>query len=221
MMAQADLVAQMRAMGYTDAAMRAVLAAAGYGSGISVPAVNPAQALDQWIGASTPAQPVTTLASSDHSGGIATALSTLGVSKALQWLISLFGLGAIGAALVALIGKDTILSWVGGAIATILPGQQEWLGEYPAGLGQIEGRLVQKWTAGGQRTYFASFEQPTRTGARIQFYAYSSKRNAWLPYSYKRNIVIGAKELQLASALGYRRHVGKKKLLQLVAGKKK
>lgn len=218
-MAQADLVAFMKAQGYSDAAMSMVLSQAGYSSSLSIPAVSAGSALNDWVGDIPSAGIKTDIFGDSPTPAWATALTALGLSKVLSWLLGLFGAGAVGAAILAIVGKDTILGWLGGALATILPGEQAWLGEWPAGLGSIEGRLVRKWTAGGAKTYFAEFEQPRQHGSHIQFYAWSPKKAAWLPYSYRRNIVFGAKELDVAAALGGRKRIGKKKALRALAGK--
>ncbi len=208
----------MAARGASAAEINQMLAGYGYGSALTGALSSPAAALDAWIG-TTPAGgalPGTALTAADQS--ITSFLTNLGINSVIKWLVGIFGIGALGAALVAVVGKDTIAGWIGTAIATIIPGVQGSLGEFPPGLGSIEGREVRRWSAGGQRTYFAVFEQPTKSGSHLQYYAYSQRRGAWLPYSYRRNIVFGAKELELAAALGHRKHMGKKKVLQAIAG---
>ena len=218
MMSAGDLTAYMRSQGYTEAAMSSVLQQAGYGSPLNIPVPGTAPSIDAWIGTVPPP--------TVQAGALAIPAIGAGLLAILKWAIAQFGVKQIISALLGLVGVQVfreVLNESGqgvleGAIATIIPGQQAFLGEWPAGLGSIEGRLVQKWTAGGAKVYFASFEQPTRQGSHIQYYVYSVKRQAWLPYSYRRNIVFGARELDIAAALGGRKRIGKKKALKALAG---
>ncbi len=218
-MAQADLVSQMQAMGYTSEAMAKVLAAAGYGAGNGLSTGGVAPSLDAWVGSAPSGQ--------TQTQAVALPAVATGFLAVLEWVVKQFGAKKVLVGLFSLLGiqlfKEVVdesgQGRVESIIATLIPGQQALLGEWPAGLGQIEGRLVQKWTAGGAKVYFASFEQPTRTGAHIQYYVYSVKRQAWLPYSYRKNIVFGARELDIAAALGGRKRIGKKKALRALAGK--
>lgn len=209
----------MQAQGATAAQINAMLATYGYGGQVAVTPAVVSSALESWVG--SPAAPTA------QAQAIALPALAGGLLAVLRWILTQFGAKQILVGLFSLIGiqlfKEVIdesgQGRVESIIATLIPGQQEFLGEWPAGLGQIEGRLVQKWTAGGAKVYFASFEQPTRQGSHIQYYVYSVKRQAWLPYSYRRNIVFGARELDIAAALGGRKRIGKKKALRALAGK--
>lgn len=175
--------------------------------------------LDAWVATPSPVVQAISPAVIPAIGGlILTAIRALIAQFGLRTLI-LGILSAIGFKAIKELADETGQGIIETAVSTLIPGQQEWLGEWPAGLGQIEGRLVQKWTAGGAKVYFASFEQPTRSGSHIQYYVWSAKRQAWLPYSYRRNIVFGARELDIAAALGGKRRIGKKTALRALAGK--
>lgn len=159
---------------------------------------------------------------------VAAAIAALGgsVAAVLRWVVATFGAKQVAAALLSLIGvqlfkevaEEAGQGFLEGGLATLIPGQQGWLGEFPAGMGELGGRVVRTWTAGGARVYFCMVEKPTRRGTRLQPYVYSVKRSAWLPFSYRRNIVVGAKELSLAAALGHKRRMGKRRVLQTIAG---
>lgn len=105
--------------------------------------------------------------------------------------------------------------WLERIIYTVLPGQQAFLGEFPPGLDKLGGQVVKKWRAGV--AYFAIILRTTKTGFVYQRVVYSAKRSLWVPVSIPRNIVVGAKELRIAAALGHKRRVGKRRLLQLIA----
>jgi hypothetical protein len=220
MMSAVDMAAFYRNQGASEATIAQVLASAGYGSALGGPLAGPGSSLDTWL---APPPPTTqAYLSPAVIPAIAGALLT-----ALRAIISAFGIKQVVIALLSLVGVQLfkeVLSDQGqgvleGGLATMIPGQQEFLGEWPAGLGQIEGRLVRKWTAGGSRTYFAMYEQPRQHGSHIQYYAWSPKKQAWLPYSYRRNIVFGGKELDIAAALGGRKRIGKKRALRALAGR--
>ncbi len=214
--AQANI---MQAQGASAAEINAMLATFGYGTTPAVSGGEVASSIDAWIG--------TTPTPTAQAGAAVLPAIAGGILAVLRWVVAQFGAKQILIALRSFLGinlfKEVIDESGQGRVemglATILPGQQEWLGEWPAGLGQIEGRLVQKWTAGGAKVYFASFEQPTRQGSHIQYYVFSVKRQAWLPYSYRRNVVFGARELDIASALGGRKRIGKKTALRALAGR--
>ncbi len=211
--------AAMQAQGATAAQINAYLATMGYGMAPAGYGAAVAPSIDAWVGQPAVPSPVAQGPALPAEVTAGATLAARGLAWVISWLLTTWGGRAVIAALVAVLGKSNILSELGEVAATIIPGQQEWLGEWPAGLGQIEGRLVQKWTAGGAKVYFASFEQPTRQGSHIQYYVFSVKRQAWLPYSYRRNIVFGARELDIASALGGKRRIGKKTALRALAGR--
>lgn len=135
---------------------------------------------------------------------------------ALAGIAGKFGWELMGKAAIGLFGINKLMEWAGVVVQTILPGLQGE--EFPPGLGSIQGRPVKRWIAGGQKVYFAQFEQPTRRGSHLQNYVWQAKRQAWVPYRQRRNIVIGAKELSLAAALGHKRKLGKRRVLQNIAG---
>lgn len=146
-----------------------------------------------------------------------------GIAAVMAWVVNQFGLRNIIKWLIAAFTLDTIMDIVregeGGGLPDITPweGVLPFVGgSTPGGLDKIEGRLVRSWKAG--LTWFAEFEQPRRHGSAIQYYAWSPRKGAWLPFRYRRNIVIGAKELSIASALGHKRRIGKRRILQTIAG---
>lgn len=100
-------------------------------------------------------------------------------------------------------------------VATILPGQQGGLGEAPGGLDQLGGRVIKTWRAGV--AWFAILLYPTQKGFSYKRVVYNTRRGMWLPVRTPRNIVIGAKELRIASMLGHKRRVGKRRILQIIA----
>lgn len=151
------------------------------------------------------------------------AIGTLGSFIASKW-----GIGIL-TTLIGMFGIDMFYDpydegtplpdFIERAIYTLIPGQQTFLGEFPAGLGDIGGVVLKRWKAG--EGYFAIIRHPTARGFTTRRWAYSKKRGLWRPVRSARNIVIGAKELRIAATLGHKRRIGKRKLLQYIAHPRK
>lgn len=176
--------------------------------------------------AGVPSLPSATTQAPAAASGIMALLGG-SVVAAIRWLITQFGLRAIITAILSAIGFAAIANQArdddpGGLdswLAAIIPGQQAFLGEFPAGMGELGGRIVKTWTAGGARVYFCMVEKPTRSGSTITPYVYSAKRGCWLPFSFPRNVVFGKTELEVAAALSGRKRISKKRALRALAGR--
>jgi len=197
------------------AAMQTYAAGLGGESGVSV-SIEGVPIFQAFGGGATPY--LTPLTEGGNAGGATeqNAIAAL-VAQGLAWLIrmalSKWGLSAIVATLLGLVSREAIQGELGQMVATIVPGLQPGLGEFPPGLGEIQGRLMKRWRAG--LAFFAQFEQPSKRGTTIRTYCWI--RGAWRPIRLPRNIVIGAKELRLASTLGHKRRIGKRRVLQIIA----
>lgn len=149
---------------------------------------------------------------------ITSILGSIGIKQLLKYLAASVGFSALWNAVKDVFTESGQQSLIETTIATLIPGQQAFLDEFPAGMGELGGRIVRTWAAGGAKVYFCMVEKPTRSGSSIVPYVYSAKRSAWLPFSFPRNVVFGRRELDVAAALSGKKRISKKRALRALAG---
>lgn len=77
------------------------------------------------------------------------------------------------------------------------------------------GDVVNEWEAGPAR--FREVVVATKRGFTVRREVWQPKRGLWVAVRVRHNIVIGAKTLAIASTLGHKRRIGKRRVLQIIA----